>query len=58
SHKQAKEVAGMLNAIMAYLGRSTYALADASVATIRWVFNLLHLSVNTMAKQAIQLVGR
>jgi triacylglycerol lipase len=58
SHKQAKEVAGMLNAIMAYLGRSTHALADASVATIRWMFNLLHLSVNTMAKQAIQLVGR
>lgn len=58
SHKQAKEVAGMLNAIMAYLGRSTHTLADASVATIRWVFNLLHLSVNTMAKQAIQLVGR
>jgi hypothetical protein len=58
SHKQAKEVAGMLNAIMVYLGRSTYALADASVVTIRWVFNLLHLSVNTMAKQAIQLVGR
>lgn len=58
SHKQAKEVAGMLNAIMAYLGRSTHALADASVATIRWVFNLLHQSVNTMAKQAIQLVGR
>lgn len=58
SHKQAKEVAGMLNAIMAYLGRSTYALADASVATIRWVFNLLHQSVTTMAKQAIQLVAR
>lgn len=58
SHKQAKEVASMLNAIMAYLGRSTHALADASVATIRWVFNLLHHSVNTMAKQAIQLVGR
>lgn len=58
SHKQAKEVAGMLNAIMAYLGRSTHALADASVATIRWVFNLLHQSVTTMAKQAIQLVAR
>lgn len=58
SHKQAKEVAGMLNAIMAYLGRSTHALADASVATIRWVFNLLHQSVNAMARQAIQLVGR
>ena len=58
SHKQAKEVASMLNAIMAYLGRSTHALADASVATIRWVFNLLHQSVTTMAKQAIQLVGR
>lgn len=57
SHKQAKEVAGMLNAIMAYLGRSTYAVANASVATIRWVFNLLHLSVNTMAKQAIQMVS-
>ncbi|MEH6998107.1 MAG: lipase [Limnobacter sp.] len=57
SHKQAKEVAGMLNAIMAYLGRSTHVLADASVATIRWVFNLLHLSVNTMAKQAIQMVS-
>ncbi len=58
SHKQAKEVAGMLNAIMAYLGRSTHVLADASVATIHWVFNLLHHSVNTMARQAIQLVGR
>ncbi|WP_291713812.1 lipase [Limnobacter sp. CACIAM 66H1] len=57
-HKQAKEVAGMLNAIMAYLGRATHTVADASVATIRWVFNLLHLSVTTMAKQAIQLVGR
>ncbi|WP_205882444.1 lipase family protein [Limnobacter profundi] len=58
SHKQAKEVAGMLNAVMAYLGRATHTVADASVVTIRWVFNLLHLSVNTMAKQAIQLVGR
>ncbi len=58
SYKQSKEVAGMLNAIMAYLGRPTHALADASVATIRWVFGLLHQSVNTMAKQAIQLVGR
>ena len=58
SHKQAKEVAGMLNAVMAYLGRSAHVLADASVATIRWVFGLLHQSVNTMAKQAIQLVGR
>ena len=58
SYKQSKEVAGMLNAIMAYLGRSTHAVADASVATIRWVFGLLHQSVNTMAKQAIQLVGR
>lgn len=58
SHKQAKEVAGMLNAVMAYLGRSAHVLADASVATIRWVFGLLHQSVNTMAKQAIHLVGR
>lgn len=58
SYKQTKEVVGMLNAIMAYLGRPTHALADASVATIRWVFGLLHQSVNTMAKQAIQLVGR
>ncbi len=58
SHKQAKEVAGMLNAIMAYLGRATHTVVDASVATIRWVFGLLHQSVNTMAKQAIQLVGR
>ena len=58
SHKQAKEVAGMLNAIMAYLGRSTYVLADASAATIRWVFGLLYQSVTAMAKQAIQLVGR
>jgi triacylglycerol lipase len=58
SYKQTKEVVGMLNAIMAYLGRPTHAVADASVATIRWVFGLLHQSVNTMAKQAIQLVGR
>jgi triacylglycerol lipase len=58
SVRRAKEVQGVLNAVMAYLGRTTYALADASVASIRWVFGLLHQSVSAMAKQAIQLVGR
>ena len=58
SHQKAREMQGLLNAVMAYLGRSTQVVADASVATIRWVFGLLHQSVNTMAKQAIQLVGR
>ncbi|WP_334120269.1 lipase family protein [Limnobacter sp.] len=58
SHQKAKEMQGLLNAVMAYLGRSTQMVADASVATIRWVFGLLHQSVNAMAKQAIQLVGR
>lgn len=57
SHQQAKEVAGMLNAVMAYLGRSTTAVMGASVTTIRWVFGLLHASVTTMAKQALHLVG-
>ncbi|HEX4916880.1 MAG TPA: lipase, partial [Limnobacter sp.] len=51
-HKQAKEVAGMLNAVMAYLGRSVATVADASAATIRWVFGLLHQSINAMARQA------
>jgi hypothetical protein len=58
SVRRAKEVQGVLNAVMVYLGRTTYALADASVASIRWVFGLLHQSVNAMARQAIQLVGR
>jgi len=56
--RKAKEVTGMLNAVMAYLGRVGHNIANASVATIRWVFGLLHQSVNTMAKQAIHLVGR
>ena len=56
--RKAQEVTGMLNAVMAYLGRVGHNIANASVATIRWVFGLLHQSVNTMAKQAIQLVGR
>jgi len=56
SVRRAQEVNSMLNAVMAYLGRAGHKIADASVATIRWVFGLLHQSVNTMAKQAIQLV--
>jgi len=58
SQQKTKELQGLLNAIMAYLGRVNTAVQDASVATIRWVFGLLHLSVNTMTKQAIQMVGR
>jgi hypothetical protein len=56
SVRRAQEVNGMLNAVLVYLGRAGHKIADASVATIRWVFGLLHQSVNTMAKQAIQLV--
>ena len=48
----------MLDAVMHYLGRSGTALADASMTTIRWVFGLLHQSVNVMANQAINLVTR
>jgi triacylglycerol lipase len=58
SQQKTKELQGLLNAVMAYLGRVNTAVQDASVATIRWVFGLLHLSVNTMAKQAIKMVGR
>ena len=58
SLRRAKEVQGVLNAIMAYLGRATNTVADASMASIRWVFGLLQQSVNTMARQAIELVGR
>jgi hypothetical protein len=43
---------------MAFLRRAGQRVADTSVAIIRWVFGLLHLSVNTMARQAIQLVGQ
>lgn len=58
SHQKSKEMRGLLNAVMAYLGRANTAVKDASMATIRWVFGLLYQSVNAMAKQAIQLVGR
>ena len=58
SQQKAKEILGLLNAVMAYLGRANTAVKDASMATIRWVFGLLHQSVNTMAMQALQLVGR
>ncbi|HEX4880577.1 MAG TPA: lipase [Limnobacter sp.] len=58
SYRQAREVTGMLNAVMAYLGRSVVVVVDASASTIRWVFGLLHQSVNAMAKQAIQMLGR
>lgn len=58
TYQRGKQVIGVLNAVMAYLGRSTVAITEASVATIRWVFGLLHASVSTMAKQAIQMVGR
>jgi len=58
SQQNARQMQGLLDAVMAYLGRAGQRVADTSVATIRWVFGLLHLSVNTMARQAIQLVGR
>lgn len=58
SQQKTKELQGLLNAVMAYLGRVNTAVQDASVATIRWVFGLLHQSVNAMAMQAVQLVGR
>lgn len=58
SAQKNREIRGMLNAVMHYLGRSGTALADASMTTIRWVFGLLHQSVNVMANQAINLVTR
>jgi len=58
SAQKNREIQGMLNAVMHYLGRSGTALADASMTTIRWVFGLLHQSVNVMANQAIKLVAR
>ena len=57
SQRNARQMQGLLDAVMAYLGRAGQRVADTSVATLRWVFGLLHLSVNTMARQAIQLVG-
>ena len=57
-YKRAKEIVGLLNAVMAYLGRAANSVKDATVATIRWVFALLLQSVNTMAKMALELVGR
>lgn len=57
-YKRAKETVGLLNAVMAYLGRAANSVKDATVATVRWVFALLLQSVNTMARQALQLVGR
>ncbi|HEX4879165.1 MAG TPA: lipase [Limnobacter sp.] len=58
SQRGAKEVMGILNLVMRYLGRAAMAVKDASMLTIRWVFGLLHQSVNTMAKMALAMVGR
>ena len=57
-YKRAKEIVGLLNAVMAYLGRAANSVKDATVATVRWVFGLLLQSVNTMAKMALELAGR
>ncbi|HEX4855489.1 MAG TPA: lipase [Limnobacter sp.] len=56
SNRKREEVLLVLNAVMAYLGRTTHQLADASVTTIRWVFGLLNQSVTTMAGEAIRMV--
>ncbi|WP_370264150.1 hypothetical protein [Limnobacter sp.] len=47
-HRLGDGYASMLGAVMAYLGRSSVVLANASAATIRWVFGLLDQSVTTM----------
>lgn len=56
--KRGVETVGVLNAVMAYLGRAANSVKDATVATVRWVFGLLLQSVNTMAKMSLELVGR
>ncbi len=56
--KRGKEILGLLNAVMAYLGRAANSVVDATVATIRWVFGLLMQSVNTMAKMALDALSR
>ena len=56
--KRGKEMLGLLNAVMAYLGRAANSVVDATVATIRWVFGLLMQSVNTMAKMALDALAR
>jgi triacylglycerol lipase len=56
--KRGKEMLGLLNAVMAYLGRGAGSVVDATVATIRWVFGLLLQSVSTMAKMALDVLGR
>jgi triacylglycerol lipase len=56
SFKRTREVIVVLNAVMAYLGRTAMSVADATMTTIRWVFGLLHASVTSMAIQAVNLV--
>ncbi len=56
--KRVKEMVGLLNAVMVYLGRAANSVVDATVATIRWVFGLLMQSVNTMAKMALDALAR
>ncbi|WP_370261984.1 lipase [Limnobacter sp.] len=58
SLKNAKEVMGILNLVMSYLGQRGQGVADASMLTIRWVFGMLHRSVSTMAKMALSMVAR
>ena len=42
------------NGVMAFLGRTGQAVADASIGTIRYVFNLLRNALEQLAKQALQ----
>ncbi|HEY1059950.1 MAG TPA: lipase [Limnobacter sp.] len=52
--KATQQVKLWLNGVMAFLGRTGQAVADASIGTIRYVFNLLRNALEQLAKQALQ----
>ncbi|MCQ8895454.1 lipase family protein [Limnobacter humi] len=52
--KAGEQVMLWLNGVMAFLGRMGQKVADASIGTIRYVFNLLCNALEQLAKQAVQ----
>ena len=56
-----KELGGhvktLVMAIMKFLGKSVKAIAEASVAFLRWVLELLFSTLRNTAERALQFIG-
>lgn len=46
-------ISGLISAIFSYLGRKTMAVADVTVAFVRWVLELLYQSLRSVAHRAL-----